>query len=68
VLAVQFDSLSAALAMDGHGTYVWTVALFTLVIVVYLLLAPVLRSRRFIEEQRGVLRREEREASNATGS
>lgn len=65
---MQFDSISAALTMDGHGGYVWAVALVTLWMVVYLLLAPVLRSRRFMQEQRGVLRRAQREVASASGS
>ena len=39
---MQFDSISAALVMGGHGGYVWAVAVVTLWVVVYLLLAPVL--------------------------
>ena len=58
---VQFDSLGAALAMEGHGPYVWAVVVVAVVIVLYLLLAPVLRSKRIILEQRGVLRREQRQ-------
>ena len=65
---MQFDSFSAALAMGGHGGYVWTVAVVTLWVIVYLLMAPVLRSRRFMEEQRGVLRRAQREVVSASGS
>ena len=65
---MQFDSISAALVMGGHGGYVWAVAVVTLWVVVYLLLAPVLRSRRFMQEQRGVLRRAQREVASASGS
>ena len=65
---MRFDSFAAALAMDGHGGYVWAVAVVTLSVIVYLLLAPVLRSRRFIEEQRGVLRRAQREIGSAPDS
>jgi heme exporter protein D len=65
---VQFDSFSAALEMGGHGGYVWAVAVVTLFVVVYLLVAPILRSRRFMQEQRGVLRRAQREVSSASGS
>ncbi len=65
---MQFDSLAAALAMGGHGAYVWAVAVVTLWVIVYLLLAPVLRSRRFMQEQRGVLRRARREVGSASGS
>jgi len=62
---MQFESVAAALDMAGHGPYVWAVTLITLAVISGLLLLPVLRSRRFIQEQRGVLRRE---AANASGS
>ena len=65
---MYFDSLAAALAMDGHGAYVWTVVLISFLVVLQLLVVPVLRSRRLIIEQRGALRREQREVSNAPGA
>lgn len=70
---MQFESVAAALAMDGHGSYVWTVALVTLLIISGMLLLPVLRSRRYITEQRGALRREHaetqtRERTDASGT
>ena len=55
---MQFDSWAAALAMDGHGVYVWSVYLVALLVVIFLLLGPVLRSRRIMRERRGQLRRE----------
>ena len=58
---MHFESLSAALAMEGHGPYVWAVVLVAVLVVMYLLLAPILRSKRIILEQRGVLRRQQRE-------
>ena len=69
---MQFESWAAALAMDGHGAYVWSVYLAALLVVVFLLLGPVLRSRRIMLERRGQLRRaqasQEREAQLASGS
>ncbi|MEP5764511.1 MAG: heme exporter protein CcmD [Halieaceae bacterium] len=59
---MQFDSLAAALAMDGHGAYVWFVALVTFAVIAGLLLLPSLSSRRFLREQDGILRREQRAA------
>ena len=55
---MQFDSLAAALAMSGHGGYVWSVYLIAALVVVFLLLGPVLRSRRIMSQRRGQLRRE----------
>ena len=65
---MHFDSLSAALAMDGHGPYVWAVVVVAVLVVSYLLLAPTLRRKRIILEQRGVLRRQQREGIDASGS
>ena len=62
---MQFESMAAALDMAGHGPYVWAVTLIALAVVVGLLLVPTLSARRFIQQQRGVLRRE---AVSASGS
>lgn len=56
---MQFDSLVAALDMNGHGGYVWSVYLIAVLVVVFLLLGPVLRSRSIILQRRGQLRREQ---------
>jgi heme exporter protein D len=45
---VYFDSLHALLGMDGHGMYVWTAYLVTLLTIGYLLIAPVRRRKRFL--------------------
>ncbi len=65
---MQFESLAAAMEMAGHGGYVWSVVVFTVVVIAYLLLAPVLRSRRFMVEQRALIRRQQREVSHASGA
>jgi heme exporter protein D len=56
---VYFDSINDALAMDGHGGYVWAVAAITIAVVAWLLLQPVLSSRQLLARQRGVLQRED---------
>ena len=74
---MQFDSIAAALAMDGHGPYVWAVVFISTVVIVGMLLLPVLSSRRFMAEQRGLLSPVEKaaaptvtieEVNNAPGS
>ena len=50
---MQFDSIAAALAMSGHGAYVWTVALVAVLTIAALLLAPIIAHRRL----RAALRR-----------
>jgi heme exporter protein D len=58
---VQFDSLAAALAMDGHGVYVWSVVVVSTLVAGALLLLPGLSARRFLREQRARLREPRRE-------
>lgn len=54
---LHFDSLSAFLAMGGHGFYVWLSYALALAVVVYNIVAPLVRRRRFLAAQRGRLRR-----------
>jgi len=45
---MYFDSLQAALTMEGHGTYVWTAYLVTAVVIIAVLVVPLRRRRRFL--------------------
>jgi heme exporter protein D len=61
---MYFDSVSAVLEMDGHGVFVWSAYLVTIVVVAALLIAPGCRRRRILrrlsgelKRQRGVLRK-----------
>ncbi len=54
---MYFDSLGAALAMDGHGVYVWSAYAVTLLVLVFLLIAPARRRRRLLREIDGELKR-----------
>ena len=65
---MQFDSLAAVLAMDGHGAYVWAVVAITAMTVAWLLLAPLLRARRELTAQRDLLQRAQGEARRAPGA
>ena len=56
---MQFDSFAEAMAMGGHGSYVWFVYGAACLVVVLLLAGPVLRNRRIVREQRGRQRREQ---------
>ena len=42
---MYFDSLGAALAMDGHGAFVWSAYLITMLVLATILLAPRRRRR-----------------------
>lgn len=43
---MQFDSLSEAMTMGGHGAYVWGAYAITLVVVIVSLLRPIFTTRK----------------------
>ena len=45
---MYFDSLQAALTMDGHGVYVWSVVAVSVLVTAGLLVLPARSARRFI--------------------
>ena len=45
---MYFDSLQTLLFMEGHGVYVWTVYLVTIVVIAAVLIAPVRRRNRLL--------------------
>jgi len=55
---VYFDSVSAAIDMAGHGGYVWSAYLISLLVIAYLLLAPRLHQQRVKQQIAGDIRRE----------
>jgi heme exporter protein D len=61
---MYFDSFQALLTMNGHGIYVWPAYLITIVVIMAVLIAPVRRSNRLLEQLAAQLRRTE----SATGS
>ncbi|MEP1471799.1 MAG: heme exporter protein CcmD [Halieaceae bacterium] len=46
---MYFDSLSAALHMDGHGVFVWSAYLISMSVVAFMLAAPRVRERKLIK-------------------
>jgi len=65
---MYFESISAALQMDGHGGYVWSAYAITLVVIGIVLFLPLRREKAFIRQMQGTLRRQQRDKSNASGS
>lgn len=62
---MYFESFAAALAMDGHGVYVWSAYAISVVVLAYLIWSP-LRRRKVIEKQlRGEFRRAQLHAESA---
>lgn len=53
----QFESLQEFLFMDGHGAYVWGCFAVTFVLMLYLVLAPGIRTRQFIRQQKRIEQR-----------
>ncbi|MFT3931499.1 MAG: heme exporter protein CcmD [Spongiibacteraceae bacterium] len=49
---MQFDSLTAVWAMGGHGAYVWSAYVISIVTLVAIIAIPVQRSRRIVDEIR----------------
>ena len=55
---MYFDSFGAALAMAGHGAYVWSAYAISLVVVALILLVPLRRQRRFLRRLAGEQKRQ----------
>lgn len=55
---MYFESLAAALAMDGHGVFVWSAYLITLVVIVIMLYGPRYREKQLLRRLEGQFRRE----------
>lgn len=54
---MSFDSLQAFMAMEGHGGYVWSSYALALGVVVFIIVTPLRRRRRFLAEQASRLAR-----------
>lgn len=54
---MYFETLGAALSMDGHGAFVWSSYLLTLVVLALLLIAPWRRQKKFLRQLSGELKR-----------
>lgn len=47
---MYFDSVQAALDMQGHGMFVWPAYSVTIVVIAFLVIAPLLRRRRVLRQ------------------
>ena len=63
---MYFDSFAAALAMEGHGAYVWAVVVVSSLVIAGMLLLPSMASRRFLREQRALLGSSEARGSESS--
>ncbi len=55
---MYFDSVSAALAMGGHGAFVWSAYLISTLVVIATLLGPWRRQRKFLQQLAARIKRE----------
>jgi heme exporter protein D len=60
---MYFETLEAAMSMDGHGAYVWSAYALTVLVVIYLVISPGRRQRRMLRELRGEIRRKQQHAT-----
>ena len=54
---MYFDSFTALLNMDGHGGFVWSAYLITMLVVAVILIAPGRRQKKFLQQLSGELKR-----------
>lgn len=58
---MYFDSLASALQMDGHGGFVWSAYLISVVIVSCLVILPIRKEKKIIRQLQGALKRQHRD-------
>lgn len=56
----QFENLSEFIGMGGHGTYVWSAYLISLLVMTWLVVSPLRRRQALMQE---VVRQQRREAA-----
>lgn len=54
----QFESINDFIQMGGHGYYVWSAYLISLSVLIWLVVSPLQRKRKFIQEMIRQQRRE----------
>ena len=64
---MYFDSVQAALSMDGHGTHVWVAYAITLAVLAWIVIAPRRRARNTLTQLADEARRQEGAAAKAKG-
>ena len=55
---MYFQSLDAVLHMDGHGAFVWSAYLITAAVILYIMVSPGRRRRRFLKQLAGETKRQ----------
>lgn len=60
---MYFDSFSSALQMDGHGGFVWSAYLVTVLVICCLVILPMRKEKQMIRQLKGALKRQNRDKS-----
>lgn len=65
---MYFDSFSAALAMDGHGIYVWSAYFIATAAIASILILPKRKERKVLAQLAGEFRRQQAHSQSSTGN
>jgi heme exporter protein D len=64
-MQMYFSSVQELLAMNGHGVYVWSAVIISLLVLAWLLVAPILNRRALLKDiARDILRERARQTSS----
>lgn len=67
-MTMYFANFQDLLRMDGHGIYVWSAVVISLLILAWLIVAPILSRRALLKEvARDILRERARQSANNQG-
>jgi|TARA_B110000879_G_scaffold27563_1_gene37452 heme exporter protein D len=65
MMQMYFASFQDLLIMDGHGIYVWSAVILSLLVLVWLIVVPLLSRRALLKDiARDVLRERARQSSS----
>ena len=56
---MYFQTLNDLLHMDGHGGFVWTAYIISVIVIFLILVAPLRRQRGFLRQLAGELKRQQ---------
>jgi heme exporter protein D len=66
-MTMYFNSVADLLAMDGHGVYVWSAVAITLVVMAWVLVAPLISRRQLLRDvARDIQRESQRQSAGST--
>lgn len=61
----QFESIADFIAMNGHGSYVWSAYAITFAVLIFLLVSPLMQKKAFVKQQQK--QQKLTQANNAAG-